>query len=90
MAQLNIEIDTDLCLQHYVSQYPTLACMVRDYLAVQGSSVPSERAFSKGGLTGTLLRNQMLPETFEALQILKDSYGSGILVAGKEAASYEM
>jgi len=36
--------------------------MARDYLAIQGSSVPSERAFSSGALTGTSLRNRLTPE----------------------------
>jgi hypothetical protein len=55
--------------------------MAQDYLAIQGSSVPSERAFSSGGITGTLLRNRLNPETYEALQILKSGYKSGILTS---------
>jgi len=55
-------------------QFPTLSRMAHDYLAIQGSSVPSEQAFSSGGLTGTSLHNQLNPSTFEALQILKSAY----------------
>ncbi|GLB42145.1 putative hAT family C-terminal dimerisation region [Lyophyllum shimeji] len=74
---------------HHASQYPILARMARDYLAIQGSSVPSERAFSSGGLTGTLLRNQLTPKTFEALQILKSGYKHGIIKADEEALAHE-
>jgi hypothetical protein len=48
--------------------------MVCDYLTIQGLSVPSEHAFSSGGMTGTKLCNQLDPDTFEALQMLKASY----------------
>jgi hypothetical protein len=59
--------------------------MARDYLAIQGSSVPSERAFSSGGLTSTSLRNRLSPATFEALQILKSAYKNGHISAFQEA-----
>ena len=42
--------------------------MACDYLAIQGSSTASERAFSQGGLTVTVLRNSLYPESVEALQ----------------------
>ena len=54
-------------------------------MAIQGSAVSSERAFSSGGRTGTRLRNRLKPETFEALQILKDGYRTGVLSAIAEA-----
>ena len=38
------------------SQYPMLSRIARDYLAVQGSVVPSEPAFSSGALTSTRRR----------------------------------
>ena len=59
--------------------------MARDYLAIQGSSVPSERAFSSGGLTGTSLRNRLTPAVFEALQILKSAYKNHNVSATQEA-----
>jgi hypothetical protein len=59
--------------------------MARDYLAIQGSAVASERAFSSSADTGTQDRNQLSPETFEALQVLKNAYGSGLLSAAVEA-----
>ena len=52
----------------HMVQYPTLSRMARDYLAIQGSAVPSERAFSSGGLTATARRNRLSGEIFEALR----------------------
>ncbi|KDR79674.1 hypothetical protein GALMADRAFT_40714, partial [Galerina marginata CBS 339.88] len=60
--------------QHHQFQYPTLSRMARDYLAIQGSATPSERAFSSGGTTGTAKRNKLSVEAFEALQLLKSAY----------------
>lgn len=45
--------------------------MARDYLAIQGSSVPSERIFSSSKHTDSYLRNSLAPETMGALQIAK-------------------
>ncbi|KIJ25800.1 hypothetical protein M422DRAFT_88439, partial [Sphaerobolus stellatus SS14] len=56
-----------------------LSRMARDYLAIQGSAVASERTFSSAGITGTDRRNRLLPETFEALQILKSGYKNGFI-----------
>ncbi len=53
------------------SRFPTLAKMARDYLAMQGSSVPSERGFSLSGLTVTNLRNRLHPETVRCAMCLK-------------------
>jgi hypothetical protein len=39
----------------------------------------SEQAFSSGGLTDHKSHNQMKPETFEALQILKSCYKDGLI-----------
>ena len=58
-----------------------------DYLAIQGSSVPSEHAFSGGGLTDTKARNQLNPETFKALQILKSCYKDGLFKVADEVAA---
>ncbi|KIL54816.1 hypothetical protein M378DRAFT_44061, partial [Amanita muscaria Koide BX008] len=51
-------------------KYPTMKRIARDYLAIQGSATPSERAFSSGGITDTVRRNRLSTEAFEALQIL--------------------
>ena len=75
-------------MQHHEEQYPTLRRMARDYLAIQGSSTPSERAFSSGGLTGTNLRNRIVMEIFEALQILKSAYRNGHITAAEQAGHH--
>lgn len=62
--------------------------MARDYLAIQGSATPSERAFSSGGLTGTSRRNRLAPEAFEALQLLKSAYRHGHISATSEAEQH--
>jgi hAT family C-terminal dimerisation region len=62
--------------------------MARDYLAIQGSSVPSERAFSSGGLTGTSLCNRLTPAILEALQILKSAYKNHHISAVEEAEGH--
>jgi hypothetical protein len=45
-----------------------------DYLPVQASSVPCERAFSSGAETDTPRRNRLSPLLMEALQMLKFAY----------------
>lgn len=62
--------------------------MARDYLAIQGSATPSERAFSGGGITGTPSRNRLTPAVFEALQILKSAYRNGHIGAADDAAKH--
>ncbi|KAF5363091.1 hypothetical protein D9757_012029 [Collybiopsis confluens] len=66
----------------------TLSRIARDYLAIQGSATPSERAFSGGALTGTKLRNSLRPEMFQALQILKGAYQNGHISATQQAAQH--
>jgi len=66
-------------------QYPTLSRIAKDYLAIQGSAVPSERAFSGGGITGVAHRSSLKPQTFEALQMLKGAYHNGHILAALEA-----
>ncbi|KAJ7362446.1 hypothetical protein DFH08DRAFT_840912 [Mycena albidolilacea] len=51
--------------------------MARDYLAIQGSATPAERAFSSGSLTDTKLRNSLSTNLFGALQLLKSAYRNG-------------
>ncbi|KAG2754351.1 hypothetical protein P692DRAFT_201688417, partial [Suillus brevipes Sb2] len=50
---------------------PKAPSIARDYLPIQGSSVPSEQAFSSGGITSTIRRNALGTDTFTALQLLK-------------------
>ena len=62
--------------------------MARDYLAIQGSATPSERAFSSGALTDSKLRNRLSPPVFEALQILKSAYRNGHIKASEQAEAH--
>jgi hAT family C-terminal dimerisation region len=62
--------------------------MARDYLAIQGSAVPSERAFSSSGITATTHRNKLSPQTFESLQILKSAYCNGHVAAAEQAVAH--
>ena len=64
--------------------------MARDYLAIQGSATPSERAFLSGGTTGTAKHNRLTPEAFEALQLLKSAYCNGHLVADKDTHEHSL
>ena len=66
-------------------QYPTLARIAKDYLAIQGSAVSSECAFSSSALTATARRNCLLPDTFGKLQLLKSAYREGHISAAGEA-----
>jgi hypothetical protein len=59
--------------------------MAKDYLAAQGSSVPSECSFLAAGLDKTLLCNCMSARLFEALQILRSAYKNGTLSAAEES-----
>ena len=45
--------------------------MALDYLPIQATSVPCERAFSSAAQTDTPRRNRIKPDLMEALQCLK-------------------
>ena len=70
------------------SKYPTLKRIARDFLAIQGSSTPSERAFSSGGITGSNRRSSLTTEMFQALQILKSAYRNGHISAATQASQH--
>ena len=71
-----------------MTKYPTLKCIARDYLAIQGSVTPSEHVFSSGGITGSACRSCLSTDTFEALQILKGAYWNGHVKAVDEASRH--
>ena len=62
-----------------------MAKIAKDYLPIQGSAVPLERAFSSSGITATAHHNALLPETFGALQVLKSAYRQGHMSAVTQA-----
>ena len=60
--------------------------MARDYLAIQGSSVASERAFSSAAISDDLRHNKTETKAFGNLQVLKFAYKTNFLDASDEAA----
>ena len=74
----NLSLLTQSKLHHHSIQYPTLLRIARDYLAIQGSATPLERAFLSGG---TAKHNCLTPEAFEELQLLRNAYHNGHLAA---------
>jgi hypothetical protein len=53
--------------------------MALDYLPIQASAVPCERAFSSSAETDTKRRNRISPNLMEALQILKFSIRNDLI-----------
>jgi hypothetical protein len=66
--------------QEHQVQFPILAQIARDYLAIPGSSVSAERAFSSMHHIGTDFRNSLSPQMFMATQLLKGAYKVGSVV----------
>ena len=52
-------------------RFPNLSRMARDYLAVPGTSTPSERAFSGGRQLITDFRSRLNGETITACMLFK-------------------
>jgi len=69
-------------------QYPTLSCIMHDYLAIQGSAIPLECAFSSGCLTATSCCNKLSAQTVESLQLLKSAYRNGHIMAAHQAREH--
>ena len=66
--------DEEKILQWWKSnqiKFPILSKIARDYLAIQASSVPSERGFSSSGLTVSDLRSRLHPVAVRCLICLK-------------------
>ena len=55
----------------HAHEYPVLSMMAKDYLTVQASSVPAERAFSSGGNMISADRCSLSGAVVEKVQILK-------------------
>ena len=64
--------------------YPTLARMAQDFLTIPGSSTASEHQFSSAQNIGTDFWNCPSLCMFEAMQVLKGGYNSGILTTNIE------
>lgn len=61
----------DILPKTHRNTHPTIYKIALDYLPVQASSVPCERAFSSSGETDTKKRNRIKEDFMEELQILK-------------------
>lgn len=66
------------------ARYPVWGSLARDFLPIMASSVSSERAFSSAGITITKRRNRLKADVVEALQFLKCSTRSSVLVRDSE------
>ncbi|KFY96142.1 hypothetical protein V500_02558, partial [Pseudogymnoascus sp. VKM F-4518 (FW-2643)] len=53
-------------------QYPIIAAIAQDHLAIPATSAPSERVFSNGADILTKKRNRLSPETLRYLLCLRD------------------
>ena len=74
-------------------QYHVWASLARDYLAIMGSSVSSERAFSAAGIAITKHRNRLCGDIVEALQFLKCLIRKDIIyreVPSRSVLEYEL
>ncbi|KAG1802800.1 uncharacterized protein HD556DRAFT_1190235, partial [Suillus plorans] len=54
--------------------YPVLSPIALDFLPIQGSSVPCERAFLDAGLTDMKWCAPLLPKNFGDIQTVKGTY----------------
>jgi len=55
---------------NFASVYPTLSIIAKKYLAIIGTSVPSERLFSRAGNNLTDSRNRLSPDNLQELLFL--------------------
>lgn len=67
----NRDMDVLSWLKAHQTQFPGLACMARDYLAIPATSVPSERLFSAGETMIQDNRSRLVPKTIRMVQCLK-------------------
>ena len=63
--------------KNQIDEYPVLAKIARDLLAVQVSTVASESAFSAGGRVVDPFRSRLDPEMVQALICMKDWVAAG-------------
>ena len=56
--------------KHEEKHLPVLAVLAKKYLCICGTSVPSERLFSKSGFIVDAFRSRLLPEKVNMLTFL--------------------
>ena len=72
--KLHLEVELNHQWQMNERRLPTWASLAFDYLAIMGSSVSSERAFSGAGITISKCQNRLKADIVEALEFLKCMY----------------
>lgn len=70
---VDVESDPLLWWKNEQKHFPSLSHLARKYLCVCGTSVPSERLFSKGGYIVNPLRNRLTPEHVNILIFLANN-----------------
>lgn len=66
-----VRLIDNFVFQSHGAEFPTIFQIAMDYLPIQASSVPCERAFSSSAETDTARRNRISPLLMEALQMYK-------------------
>lgn len=66
-------------MQRHVDEFPHLAAMAKDYLAIPATSAPAERIFSSAADIITQDRASLAASTVRAIICLKHWYRSGII-----------
>jgi hypothetical protein len=88
MKQQPMKRDTDI-LRYWASkeyEFPIIARMARDHLAIPATSVPSECVFSSGGDIITKKRNRLGADNTRRLLCLRDW---GVLEEGEESSDVD-
>jgi hypothetical protein len=62
------------CCKQNVSKYPTPSVLARQYLSIPGTSVPSERIFSRTGLVVSKLRSRLSSSLVDQIIFLSKNY----------------
>ena len=71
LALPSISSDSLLWWNQYEDEFPILSKMAQEYLAIQGTSVPCEQAFSMAAHTISKIHSHLHPSTARAVLCLK-------------------
>jgi hypothetical protein len=63
-------------------EYPVIACIVQDHLAIPATEALSERVFSVRADLVTKKRNRLLPQTVQEVLFLRDA---GVIVEAEDS-----
>ena len=65
-------------MQRHVDEFPYLAAMAKDYLAIPATSAPAKRIFSSAANVIIPDRTSLAPKTVHAIMCLKHWFQSNI------------